>query len=68
MLPKHRTTRRPKRKFSGNQFTKPSRENAKSGTEEARGSNTLGQHSKKSASSKKLLPKSDAMELKPRTA
>lgn len=69
---KHRTTRRPKRKFSGIQFTKPSRENAKRGTEEAneeaRGSNTLGQHSKKSASSKKLLAKSDVMELKPRTA
>ena len=69
MPPKHRTTRRPKRQSSGNQFTRPSRENAKSGTEEANkeacGLNTLGQHSKKSASSKKLLPKSDAMELKP---
>ena len=69
MPPKHRTTRRPKREFSGNQFTKPSRENSKSAmkeaNEEARGSNTLGQHSKKSASSKKLLAKFDAMESKP---
>ena len=56
-------------RFSGNQFTEPSRESAKSGTkeaiEEARGSNTLGQHRKKSASSKKILPKSEATESKP---
>ena len=72
MPPKYRTTRRPKRKFSGNQFTEPSRKNAMSGTEEAneeaRGSNNLDQHSKKSVSSKKLLLKSDAKELKPRKA
>ena len=68
MPPKHRAIRRPKRKFSGNQFTKPSKENAKrtkEAKEEAHGSNTLGQHTKKSVSSEKLLLKSDAMEPKP---
>ena len=68
MPPKHRAIRRPKRKFSGNQFTKPSKENAKrtkEAKEEAHGSNTLGQHTKKSVSSEKLLLKSDAMESKP---
>ena len=60
MPPKYRTTRRPKRKFSGNQFTEPSRKNAMSGTEaneEARGLNNLNQHSKKSVSSKKAFAK-----------
>ena len=68
MPPKHRAIRRPKRKFSGNQFTKPSKENAKrtkEAKEEAHGSNTLGQHIKRSVSSEKLLLKSDAMEPKP---
>ena len=68
MPPKHRAIRRPKRKFSGNQFTKPSKENAKrtkEAKEEAHGSNTLGQHTKKSVSSEKLLLKSNAMESKP---
>ena len=68
MPPKHRAIRRPKRKFSGNQFTKPSKENAKRTKEakgEAHGSNTLGQHTKKSVSSEKLLLKSHAMESKP---
>ena len=68
MPPKHRAIRRPKRKFSGNQFTKPSKENAKrtkEAKEEAHGSNTLGQQTKKSVSSEKLLLKSDTMEPKP---
>ena len=68
MPPKHRAIRRPKRKFSGNQFTKPSKENAKrtkEAKEQAHGSNTLGQHTKKSVSSEKLLLKSNAMESKP---
>ena len=65
MPPKHRAIRCPKRKFSGNQFTKPSKENAKRTKEEAHGSNTLGQHTKKSVSSEKLLFKSNAMESKP---
>ena len=34
MPPKHRAIRRPKGKFSGNQFTKPSKENAKRTKEE----------------------------------
>ena len=48
MHPKNRAAWRPKRNFSGNQFTKPSRENAegktKEANEEACGSNNLGQH------------------------
>ena len=34
MPPKYHTTRRPKRKFSGNQFTEPSRKNAMSGQQQ----------------------------------
>ena len=68
MPPNHRTTRRPKRKFSGNQFTKPSKDSKRDEPkEDARGSNTLelGQHTKKSVSSKKLLPKPEFPESKP---
>ena len=66
MPPKHRTTRRPKRKFSGNQFTKPSKDSkSDEPKEDARGSNILGKHTKKSVSSKKLLPKTDFPESKP---
>ena len=57
MPPKFRMTKRPKRKFSGNQFTKPSKDSqSNEPKEEAHGSNTLGEHTKKSVSSKKLLP------------
>ena len=56
MPPKFRTTKRPKRKFSGNQFTKPLKDSqSDEPKEEAHGSNTLGEHTKKSVSSKKLL-------------
>ena len=66
MPPKFRATRRPKRKFSGNQFTKPSKDSqSEEPKEEAHGSNTLGKHTKKSVSSKKLLPNPEFPESKP---
>ena len=61
MPPKFRSTKRPKRKFSGNQFTKPSKDShSDEPKEEAHGSNTLGEHTKKSMSSKKLFRRSVA--------
>ena len=65
MPPKFRTTKRPKRKFLGNQFTKPSKDSqSDEPKEEAHGSNTLGEHTKKSVSSKKLLPNPEFPESK----
>ena len=65
MPPKFRTTKRPKRKFSGNQFTKPSKDSqSDEPKEEAHGSNTLGEHTKKSVSSKKPLPNPEFPESK----
>ena len=65
MPPKFRSTKRPKRKFSGNQFTKPSKDSqSDEPKEEAHGSNTLGKHTKKSVSSKKLLPNPEFPESK----
>ena len=56
MPPKFRSIRRRKRKFQGNQYTKPSSENAKSDKKE------VNEEAHGSKSSKKLLPKSDAEE------
>ena len=65
MPPKFRSTKRPKRKFSGNQFTKPSKDSQRDKRKkEAYGSNTLGEHTKKSVSSKKLLPNPEFPESK----
>ena len=65
MPPKFRATKRPKGKFSGNQFTKPSKDSqSDEPKEEAHGWNTLGEHTKKSVSSKKLLPNPEFPESK----
>ncbi|XP_068672674.1 uncharacterized protein [Montipora foliosa] len=76
-MPKHRTKRRPKRRFLGNQFSKPATAIAiKSDTNEDNqpkeeacglGSPDSSEAIKKSVSSKKLLTKGDLIEEKPFT-